>query len=800
MPSKAVPGSALPPPAEPPQQTATGVVTVAIILMAIAALYLGRDIFVPFALAVLLSFMLAPVVAYLRRFHIPRVPAVVLVVTSALAIVAALSLLVGTQAMHIAENLPNYQITMQEKVRALRETVARGGVIERTTDVINAISKELSSDEDEDEANDSQTVRGGKKGDEPITVRVEPPSLHPLETLRSVVGPLLGPITGAGITVVFVIFMLLEQNDMRDRFIRLVGGNVHRTTEALDEAASRVGRYLFMQLVVNATYGIPIGIGLYFIGVPGAFIWGLLATLLRFVPYLGPFIAAIFPVVLAFAVDPGWDLLAWTVALFVTMELISNNIAEPLLYGSSTGLSPVAVILAAIFWTLLWGAIGLILSTPLTVCLVVIGRYVPQLAFLGILLSKEPALESEERLYQRLLAGNVEEAMDISEQEVSTTSLLDFYGNVCIPALGLAENDRHRGATTSDRRRVAEGMEQIIHDLREQEKKDSPDGDADETPLLNQDRTVLCIAGRWELDAASAAIVEHSLDSRGVNARHVPTLTISPETIGDLDLNGVEILCVSYYDQAPLAYARFACRRLKRRMPQLKIVLGLWNLGPEAGSPEELAKSADADFAATTLNDLVRYVEEAVTPVPAVSMQGAPIPSNEKERLEAVYASGLMQSSLRDKLDQAARKIAEAFGMPIALVSLINEDSQIWKGAAGLDEKRGDVRHGPRQSAICSHVVAQNATVIVPNLAHAPQFAENPFVHEQDVQFYAGVPLRTAEGLAIGALCLMDTKPRLLNGRDIKLLQLLADELMENDAPAHSAPDAPAGTQKAATP
>ena len=237
----------------------------------------------------------------------------------------------------------------------------------------------------------------------PLPVEVVEPEPQPLQVLRTIIGPLIEPLATGGIIVVVVIFMLIKREDLRDRFIRLVGASdLHRTTEALQDAGKRVGQYLLMQLIVNATYAMPIGIGLWVIGVPNALLWGLLALVLRFVPYIGPIIAAIFPIVLALAVDPGWTMLIWTVALFVAVELISNNVVEPWLYGSRTGLSPVAIIVAAIFWTWLWGPLGLLLSTPLTVCLVVLGRHVPQFQFLDVLFGSEPVLEPHEALYQRL--------------------------------------------------------------------------------------------------------------------------------------------------------------------------------------------------------------------------------------------------------------------------------------------------------------------------------------------------------------------------------------------------------------
>src|SRR5690606_20216379 len=241
---------------------------------------------------------------------------------------------------------------------------------------------------------------------------------------------------------VVVVFMLLEREELRDRFIRLVGyGDLHRTTEALQEAGSRVARYLLTQLLVNVTYGVPLGLGLWFLGIPNAVLWGMLAVVLRVVPYIGPVIAAIFPIFLAFAVAPGWELLLWTIALILIIELISNNVIERWLYGTRTGLSPLAIIVSAIFWTWLWGPVGLVLSTPLTVCLVVLGRHVPQFEFLEILFGSEPVLDPKERLYQRLLSGDPDEATDNAEEILEEKYLAEYYGSVAIPALLLGEQD-----------------------------------------------------------------------------------------------------------------------------------------------------------------------------------------------------------------------------------------------------------------------------------------------------------------------------------------------------------------------
>ncbi|WP_233575768.1 AI-2E family transporter [Noviherbaspirillum saxi] len=749
--------------------------TAAIVVLTIVALYFGRDIFVPFALAVLLSFMLAPPVNWLRRTRLPRSAAVLLAVSSAVAIIAGISFLVGSQVVILANNLPTYQKTMQEKIRSIRDAAPGGGAIDRSAAVFQALGRELSEAAGTDGKKQDPSAARQK---EPLPVRIEPSQPQPLEIVQNIAGSVLGPVGTAGLVIVFIFFVLLAPSDLRDRFIRLAGSDLHRTTEALNEAASRVSRYLLMQLVVNASYGVPLGFGLYMIGVPGAFLWALLATLLRFIPYLGPVIAAIFPVTMAFAVDPGWNMLLWTATLVIVLELVSNNMIEPWLYGSSTGMTPMAVILSAIFWTLLWGPVGLFLATPLTVCLVVMGRYVPQLAFIDVLLGSDPVLSPEERLYQRLIAGNVEEAIDIAETEVSEHSLLEFYDQVALQTLRLAENSRERGGSKEDRQSVAEGLRTIVEDLQDVIAR-TPD--EDNGPGVQQwlGTPVLCVAGRGELDAAAALLLTHMLETRGIGARVVPASMIAADAIGNLDLAGVDVICLSYLNPMPKAYARFVCRRLKPRIRRGKIVLGLWNMSSGSAVAEKLAAEAGADAAVTSLDlashlieDIVRQTVDPEMPPPA------PLPAEEMERLQALQSSGVLAADKSALLDRIARSVAEAVDTPIALVSLIDDTLQLWKGAFGLPEELQKTRQGSRDTSICTHVVASNAPLVIEDTARDSRFARNSFLRKHGLRFYAGVPLRAKSKQVIGTLCVMDLRPRTLSPRELKLMQVIADELM----------------------
>ncbi|HEY4664809.1 MAG TPA: AI-2E family transporter, partial [Comamonas sp.] len=356
----------------------------------IAALYFGRDILIPLALAVLLGFLLDPAVTRLKRWGLPRMAATLVVVALGLGALTGMGFYLGKQVQSLSADLPTYQNTIKQKLKNLR-ALSKGpsawdGALKTYSTVETEISKAA-----------AEASRGEPKIQKVEVVREEP---KPLEVVMQWLDKVSEPVAMIGIVLLFVILILLDRDDLRDRLLRLMGGNLHLATDALDEASDRIGKYLRMQFIVNVTYGIPMALGLWIIGVPGAILWGVLATIMRFVPYVGPMISAVFPLALAFAVAPGWDMLLWTLGLILLLELISNNVIEPWLYGSSTGLSTLAIIMAATFWTALWGPIGLILSTPLTVCCLVLGRYLPGLQFMEVLLGSQPVLDAPHRLYQ----------------------------------------------------------------------------------------------------------------------------------------------------------------------------------------------------------------------------------------------------------------------------------------------------------------------------------------------------------------------------------------------------------------
>ncbi|WP_372958874.1 AI-2E family transporter [Mesorhizobium sp. SEMIA396] len=598
----------------------TSLPNVAAIVTTVAALYFGREVFLPIAIALLLTFALAPLVSALKKIGIPRIAAVIASVLGAFAALGLFSFIVATQVSELAQNIPVYQTNILTKIRSLKETGVGGGILARLSQVVERVGQEI----DRQDAT-LPAAAPEKPAREPVPVEIVARE-RPLQVLQNIVGPLISPLGSAGLIIVVVIFMLLEREDLRDRFIRLVGyGDLHRTTEALQDAAKRVGRYLLMQLVVNIVYAVPIAIGLWALGIPNALLWGLLALALRFVPYIGPIIGMLLPLFLALAVAPGWSLVLWTAALFVVMELITGNIIEPWLYGSRTGLSPLAIIVAAIFWTWLWGPLGLILSTPLTVCLVVLGRHVPQFEFLDVLFGNEPVLEPHARLYQRLLAGDPEEATDHAEEMLEEKYLVEFYDKVAIPALLLGEQDRVRGVMGDlQRRQVAASALVLVANLDDSAQEEageeeappeaaeaSDDGDPngeDETDLPDgTDMSVLCAGGRGELDDAAAAMLAQVLEVQGATVSKAGFADMEPASIRRLELETVDTVVVGFLNRDSVKHARFLVRRLKRAKAALRVGIVFWS---ETGSEDKetadkLARDLNADFVAHGMVDAV---------------------------------------------------------------------------------------------------------------------------------------------------------------------------------------------------
>lgn len=580
-----------------------------------AILYLGKDVLLPLAIAVLLTFALAPIVSTLRKWSIPKAVAVIVTVLVAFIAIAAFTFLLATQVSNLAQNIPTYQANIVEKIRSLRDLGSGGGLIERLTALAERVGAELSA-----------ATQSAAPAENPVPVEIVTRE-SPIDILENIIVPLISPFATAGLVVVVVIFMLLEREALRDRFIRLVGsGDLHKTTEALRDAGSRVGRYLLMQLVVNITYAIPIATGLWLLGIPNALLWGLLTLVLRFVPYIGPAIGMMLPMLLTLAVSPGWAPLLWTAGLFIVMELISNNVLEPWLYGSRTGLSPLAIIVSAIFWAWLWGPLGLVLSTPLTVCLVVLGRHVSQFEFLDVLLGNEPVLEPHARVYQRLLAGDPDEATEHAEEFLEEADVVEFYDKVGVPALVMGELDRQRGVMSDEQRLrfagAAQSMVRDLEDLADQEGEENgtageAEDDAEEADELpdGTGRTLLCVGGRGEIDDAAAAMAAQVLEIQGATAFAASHALIGSDRLNELSLDEVDTVVIAYLNDASVVPARHAVRRMKRRKAKLRVGLFV-PLQRADDSSSITAEKTNADFVATTIFEAVTAGLAKEKPVP----------------------------------------------------------------------------------------------------------------------------------------------------------------------------------------
>jgi predicted PurR-regulated permease PerM len=586
----------------------------------VAILYFGRPVFVPLAVAILLAFILAPPVRALRRWRFGRIASVISVVLLAFLAIFGLGMVLGEQVTHLAAELPKYQDTLTKKIDALRGATAGRGTLGQASDVLRNLNRELQSE--------PQSGLGTAAGQRmnPVPVEVLPPAPGPLEVIQKIINPLLDPLMTTGIIIIFVIFFLVQREDLRDRLIRLAGStDLHRTTTAIDDAALRLSRYLLTQTALNAAFGAIIGSGLALIGVPNPVLWGILAAALRFVPYIGAFIAAAFPLALAVAIDPSWTTVILTAALFVTVELIVGQVLEPLLYGHSTGISPVAVVVAAMFWTWLWGPIGLLLSTPLTVCLDVLGRHIDWLRFLDILLGSKSALNPPESFYHRILSGNSDEAFEQAENMLQTDSLSRFYDKVAVEGLRLAAIDAHRGALDlNSLKKIRTAVEGLVADLSQfDDGKLSPSitpaagHDKSESaglPMLRRDElqgvwasptAVLCVSGPSPLDEAATTFLAQVFEKHGFGVRMEKHQVVSPGNIYHLGCEGVAVVCVSYIDvgDAPLR-ARAAVRRVQRQMPNVSVLAGLW--GPNKDESGAIRSELKASYYANSLSEAVR--------------------------------------------------------------------------------------------------------------------------------------------------------------------------------------------------
>ncbi|MCP8937876.1 AI-2E family transporter [Alsobacter sp. SYSU M60028] len=648
MPETSTPNTV--PPAQRPHELdrADGTTSTVIVAIAVvASLYAGRDIFVPIALAILLTFVLAPAVRRLQALRIARPAAVLIVVVLAIGVIGAIGGIVAMQVTELAGNLPRYQTTIREKVQTVRGATAGHGAIERAADLLQDLGQELRGKSDKATTAPAAQYPSAEppppprpEPPKPIPVETHPPEPGPVRALLDLIEPVVHPLATAGLIVIFVVFILLQREDLRNRMIRLAGSNdIQRTTAAIDDAAHRLSRLFLVQLGLNTSFAIVITIGLWLIGLPSPALWGILAGVMRFVPYIGAFLSAVFPLTLALAVDPGWSMLLWTAALYVIVEPLVGHVLEPLLFGKTTGLSPVAVVISAAFWTWLWGPIGLLLATPLTICLVVLGRHVDRLEFLEVMFGSTPALSPQEVFYQRMLASDPLEAADQAEPVLAEKGVAAYYDDVALPGLEMAQADVARGALDFGRvETIRDAAAELVSDLTDagaaaRPAADATSGDAAKTPdatpvssprdrfseAWRGDAPVLCIPGRSPLDEAAARMLAHVLSDSGLPTRVEPAGSLTTARLFHLDPAGVALVCLSYLDTSSPGHMRYAVKRLRRRFPEARVMMGAWGMREEESDRREVVKqTVAADIFVTSIAEAAQLaVEEATSRAPA---------------------------------------------------------------------------------------------------------------------------------------------------------------------------------------
>jgi len=551
-------------------------ISIVALVATVAALYFGRDVLIPVAVAVLLSLLLAPATRRLENLGLGRGIATFLVALFAFSVIGSVGWVVTNQAVSLAAKLPEYRVNITKKIRALKGTAH--GELGKAAEAVKEIHK--------------QAVPSAP----PLAVTETPAT--PFRQLEELVKPFAKPVGASLAVIVFTILLLLNRENMRDRLIALMGArNIHVTTQALGEVSGRVSRYLLMQMLVNSCFGIPFGIALYVIGLPNAALWGLLAIALRFIPYAGAWVAAALPAFVAFAISDDWSMMAWTLGVFLALELTLVYAVEPWLYGRSTGLSAIAVMAATVFWTWLWGPVGLLLATPLTVCVVVVGRHIPQFGFINLMLGAEPALNPGARMYQRLLSHELREAAQLAESHRAEQGEAALYEEMLIPALRLADRDREEGALTpSAANAIVEGVQRVL------------DATGTRRESCASESSICVVPARDGFDHLAAQMLVRLLPELDAPAAAQPQAANG--MLDAIERQRCDVVLISALRPAAAKHVESLCRRLRQRLPGLKILVGLWAADGDVPQAAVRLKAAGADEIVTTLHGAIQRVRE----------------------------------------------------------------------------------------------------------------------------------------------------------------------------------------------
>jgi predicted PurR-regulated permease PerM/methanogenic corrinoid protein MtbC1 len=606
-------------------------------VLVVAVLYLGRDIFVPLALAMLLSFLLSPLVVWLERMKLPRAFAVIVVVTVFLSAVGVSGYIIGRQFVDVINQLPSYEGELHGKLSSLRSHGHFFRKLEKEAKNISAAASSQPATASAQAARDgdSEPERSVHTIDNPMPVQIVQQA-SPFELLGTYAGSLLPPLATTILVVVFVIFMLYTREDLRDRVIRLVGfGQMNLTTQALDDTGTRISRYLASLAIVNTVYGLILAGGLWIAGrmfghgtpFPNVLVWGLLVGLLRFIPYIGIFIGAAFPLLLSFAVFSGSGVFLATVGLFLFLEAVVSQFIEPYWYGTSTGLSALAVLVAAVFWTWIWGPAGLLLSTPLTVCVVVLGKYVPALQFLDIMLGDEPVLDDHIRVYQRLIASDEEEAAELIRDSRKDKSLEVIYDKTLMPALGLAEIDFRHGKLDRERLEfIQQAMRDLIEELGDEERerskavfaKEQKDEktEAPRRASLPKDCAVkvMVLPARGVSDEIVGRMLGQLLELRGYCLTYAGAASLTSEMVGQIEKEKPDIVAVSAMPPAAVAHARYLCKRISERFAQTPTIVAVWDTDTDLNRARKRIACRETTPLVNDLESAIQAIDQLAKP------------------------------------------------------------------------------------------------------------------------------------------------------------------------------------------
>jgi len=756
-------------------------------ILVVAVLYFAREVFVPLALAGLIAFVLAPGATRLERLGLRRTPAALIVILLSLAGMVVLGWVLLGQIYSLAVEIPQYQQNVADKIGSLHLDSA--GKLSSTIEMLNGLNKRIRSGSAattsvlpvvpvERTPGHRHASPGAGKPAQPVQVLIEAPEESMVELAARTMTPLLHPLATTFIVVIFLVFMLIGREDLRDRGLKLAGsGRLHVTTTAIGDATLRVSRYLQMQLIVNLCYGAVAGLALGLIGVPHPLLWAVLTCVLRFVPYVGIMMAAAGPLLLAGAVSPHWTELIWTVVTFGALEIVAANFVEPMLYGASTGISALAVLIAAVFWTFLWGLPGLLLSTPLTVCLIVIGRQVPRLRYLEVLFGERTGLPPSEHFYQRMLASNTRDARALVETTLKTRSRTEVYDSVIVPALTMIEEAQHSEEMTAVRsEEVLQSIEELVEDLSIGDALNARHG-------AKSKRSVLCIPARDFADEIACALAQQVLEGTA-SVRIVPANASLASVQQLMARLRPEVICVVGVPPRAVRYTKMRCHQIRTRFPESVVLACILGDEKDLSSLRSRIPSEDAQHVVSSLQLLSDYLTSVLRPAyredgrTQETENAAETTRELTEEVQEIQQLDPFDGPVEGMFNRLATNLARSFDAPIALITATDGDRYFWEAQCGLPESSLFANGVKRECSICSKLAQSDALSVVADTAEDERFADDSFLKDHGIRFCAVAPLKDHEENIVGSLCVLDTRPRQITERQRETLLSIADSVM----------------------